>query len=411
LFTTNDTEKIKDKLVKTMGSSKFLKILISEDPKIADAIRNNDKNKIKITCENNNDIDLLDESLFDRFGNCLRGNFDEKYKLLKQWIDINKKLPVYHSNNYEEQKLGKWCTYKRMDKKHKKLSIEHIKMFEKLPYWYWDYNDIFLTKYGQVKQWIIIHKKIPSHGSKDKNEKQLGKWCAHRRDDKKINKLSDEYIKLLEELPYWYWTVNDIFNQKYEQVKQWTENTNNLPRIHSNDIVERNLGLWCHTQRFEYKKDKLSDEYIKVLEKIPYWFWAKEDPFDDMYEKFKNFILTNKRLPSDDPKNKYEHQLSKWCVDKRQNKKNNKLSNEKIQKLELLPYWYWKKEDPFDNLYEQIKQFFIIYKKLPNMISKNSNEKKLGIWCNNMRIREKQGKLSLERIAKLELLPYWYWSK
>jgi len=33
------------------------------------------------------------------------------------------------------------------------------------------------------------------------------------------------------------------------------------------------LGVWCDRQRQNKKKNKLSEEQIELLEKIPGWYW------------------------------------------------------------------------------------------------------------------------------------------
>ena len=35
------------------------------------------------------------------------------------------------------------------------------------------------------------------------------------------------------------------------------------------------IGSWCGDQRQNYKNNKLSEEKIKQLERIPEWYWKK----------------------------------------------------------------------------------------------------------------------------------------
>ena len=72
--------------------------------------------------------------------------------------------------------------------------------------------------------------------------------------------------------------VNVSYNEK-----KWKENYDLLKEY--NDTPSRTyvttcgvkLGSWCHTQRQDKKKNKLSQERIDLLEKIPNWYWCKKD--------------------------------------------------------------------------------------------------------------------------------------
>jgi effector-binding domain-containing protein len=46
-------------------------------------------------------------------------NFNETYENLKEWIEINNKIPSYTSKDLEEKQLGIWCNSRRQEKKEK----------------------------------------------------------------------------------------------------------------------------------------------------------------------------------------------------------------------------------------------------------------------------------------------------
>jgi len=461
--------------------TKFLKILATEDFQVADSIRNNKKGRINIICDDNKtnikSSILQYESLYDSFGNCLIGNFDYKYKLLKQWILINKKLPTDSSKDQQEKQLYSWCHHKRQDKKKEKLSDDKIQKLEQItgwfweqedPFddhydklkqfietnkripstnskephekqlgswctnqrknkkkgkisdykieklekfteWFWDKKDPFDDHYDKLKQWILIHKKFPSCYSKDPHEKQLGSWCTHQRVNKKKGKLSNKKIKKLELLRYWVWNFDDKFNDSYEEIKKWILTNNKLPSIASNDLQEKQYGTWCSTQRINNKKGILTDENIMKLEELNGWFWDLDDKFNDSYEEIKKWIEINKKLPTESSKDHIEKQLGCWCYNQRKNKKKEKLSDERIIKLEKLTGWYWEKKDSFDDSYDKLKQFIEINKKLPSQMSKDPQEKQLWVWCCTRRKEKRNNKLSDAKINKLEKLKGWYW--
>jgi len=68
-----------------------------------------------------------------------------------------------------------------------------------------------------------------------------------------------------------------------------------------------------------------------------------------------------------------------------------------------------RREDTFDNIYNQLKEWIYMYKKIPSNSSKNIEEKKLGHWCRNKRYKKRTNNLSEDEIKKLEELALWLW--
>jgi len=161
------------------------------------------------------------------------------------------------------------------------------------------------------------------------------------------------------------------------------------------------------------KKNKLNNDKIKKLEGIKCWKWSEKkydsrESFDKRYDKLKKFVDKYKKIPSEKSLNKLEKSLGTFCCCKRRNYKNNKLDSDKIQKLEQIPGWYWKK-NIFDEKYIKLIKFVHEHKKLPSVYSSNKIEKMLGIFCSHRRQEYKQNKLDKNRIFKLQQINGWYW--
>jgi len=133
------------------------------------------------------------------------------------------------------------------------------------------------------------------------------------------------------------------FDETYEKLKIWIDNNKRLPSQMSKNQEEKKLGQWCAGRKNDKKNNKLDREKIKKLENIDCWYWSSENLFDGTYEKLKTWVNSNKRLPSTIGKNQEEKKLGQWCASKKKDKKNNKLDEEKIKKLEELDGWYWEK--------------------------------------------------------------------
>lgn len=137
--------------------------------------------------------------------------------------------------------------------------------------------------------------------------------------------------------------------------------------------------------------------------------WKCIDNFNAVYEKLKNWVEENKRIPSDKSKNTLEKQLGRWCSRKRVDKKQNRLEKDKIDKLEKITGWYWK-QDSFNELYIKLIDWMTDNdNKIPSKRGKNQIEKQLGHWCSGKKKFKKKGKLEKDKIDKLEKLPNWRW--
>jgi effector-binding domain-containing protein len=204
--------------------------------------------------------------------------FYKIYYKLKDYVELNNKIPLCTSKNKEEIFIARWCSNRRTDKRKNKLSEEKIKLLEKILGWNWGNDEIKKEKsfddvYKELKDWVMINKKIPSYGSKDLVEKSFGSWCSRLRECKNNDKLSSEKIKLLEEIPGWHWGKEELFYKKYDELKEWIETNNKIPNSKSKNIIESKLGKWCSRMRYYKRNNTLSEEKIKLLEEISGWYW------------------------------------------------------------------------------------------------------------------------------------------
>ena len=278
----------------------------------------------------------------------------------------------------------------------------------------WSKTDTFMKIYMEVFQWVLDNKKLPSSESKNSTEKRLGIWCQRQRQLKKYKKLDQERIKKLQNIPKWFWNKEEKFNQTYNLLLEWISVNKKLPSIHSKNKIEKTLGYCCSYIRHNKKIGKLDAEIIKKLEIIPQWEWGSEEikeikSFDESYDELLQWVLENKRLPSAGSKNPIEKKLGIWSSCQRKNKKNGKLDQERIRKLEAVPLWNWGYKNKFYETYDVLIKWISDNNRLPSQISKDPTEKSLGHWCNNKRHNKKLGKLEDEIIKKLEAIPLWEW--
>jgi superfamily II DNA or RNA helicase len=176
---------------------------------------------------------------------------------------------------HDDFALGQWISDKRRDYKNGMLSTEKIAQLEAVPGWTWDSLEAqfsegvkklrdYAQEYGKLKITMrTIYEDFP-----------LGKWISERRDDYKKGKLSTEKITLLEALSGWSWDgMESQFLKGFEKLEAYTKahGTANVRQYTEDDNF--NLGNWISRKRRDYKKGKLSQEKIAMLEELPGWSW------------------------------------------------------------------------------------------------------------------------------------------
>jgi superfamily II DNA or RNA helicase len=348
-------------------------------------------------------------------------SFDVVCEQLNAWVNIYDKIPSMNSKDKTEKQLGNWASDQRKYKKKGSLADDKIKKLELIDGWYWDRDDLFDETCEQLDTWVNKYGKIPSDKSKDKTEKQFGKWASNRRTDKKIGKLDEDKIKKLELIKGWYWGFGVVkkfisFDEMCEQINAWVSTYIRIPISTSKDKTEKQLGSWASNKRTDKKQGSLSVDKIRKLELIKGWFWEKDDLFDKMCEQFDIWINKYGKIPSKNSKDKPEKQLGEWASNKRKDKKKGSLTDDKIKKLELIKGWHWgsdviKTNISFDELCEQMNTLVNKNGKIPSKESKDKTEKQLGIWASHKRNDKKKGILTDDKIKKLELIKDWYWDR
>jgi hypothetical protein len=102
--------------------------------------------------------------------------------------------------------------------------------------------------------------------------------------------------------------------------------------------------------------------------------------------------------------------LGSWVVRQRQLRVGGRLSTSRVRRLEALPGWVWdSNEADWERGFAALRQF--VTREGHARISKTYVEGgyRLGAWAGVQRVAYNDGRLSDERIARLEALPGWVW--
>jgi ubiquinone/menaquinone biosynthesis C-methylase UbiE len=139
-----------------------------------------------------------------------KDHFNDNFERLQCFIEKYNKLPSCQSKNMQEKKISTWCSDIRYKYRTNKLSNEQVKQFDTLLIWRWNVLDEkFYEIYYSLREWINNNNRIPCVNKSIPEETYLGQWCATRRKEYRQNRLSLEKIKLLTNIPHWYWSKEE----------------------------------------------------------------------------------------------------------------------------------------------------------------------------------------------------------
>ncbi len=295
---------------------------------------------------------LLAETYFKNYGN----------------LEIKQNFKTLNGIDYDENgyKLGKWLTNQRQAYKKEKLSKEKIELLEKIGMRFENVLNII----GWTKMYLLAETYFKNYGNLEISKKfktlngidydgkgyNLIMWIYKQRQAYKRGKLSKEKIELLEKIGMHFDTIDndEMWTRMYKLAENYFRKHGNLEipqRFKTmNGIIKDengyNLGTWINRQRQEYKKGKLSEDRIELLEKIGMRFenvlniifWTKMYLLAETY--FKNYgnLEISKKFKTlngiDYDENGYK--LGKWLTNQRQAYKKGKLSPERKELLDQI---------------------------------------------------------------------------
>ena len=246
-----------------------------------------------------------------------------------------------------------------------KLSEERIAALNEIEGWKWEEEDPFQDN---LDHWITHYQKrgnkTPNNHSKDPEEKRAGQWQSDMRknykntiENKKGTKLSDERIAALNETEGWKWEEEDPFIENlHHWITQYQQKENKTPSQSTKDPEEKRAAIWQNKMRNGYKKKVswLTQERIAALNETEGWKWGTQETRNTytFEEQLTNWITQFKKRGNKTPRNSAkdpeEKRAAQWQSNMRQgykntieNKKGNKLSEERIAALNETEGWKW----------------------------------------------------------------------
>nr|ABE10993.1 putative helicase [uncultured Prochlorococcus marinus clone ASNC612] len=320
-------------------------------------------------------------------------NWYERYGELLKFFETSQEF-----SPEKNTPLMRWVNWQRHLYKENRLSKERINKLNEIDKWVWNEIDAY---WENMYRKLIEFKKKYGHARPPQRKTALGSWIQTQRARYKRNQIHKEQIEKLNQISDWSWDPfrDDWFN-KFEELKLFIKENGHARPPQRKSV----LGTWCNKQRSLYKKGKLPQEYIQLLESLRSWTWdPNESDWEDSFIKVENFI------------DKYGHmkihetnkELVSWVDKQRRSFKDGTLSKIREDKLSKLVGWVW---DPLEKIWDEKFAEFKIFVSENGHANIPQSHPTLGSWVGRLRNRYKKGTLEIEKIKILESYDQWEWN-
>jgi len=243
------------------------------------------------------------------------------------------------------------------------------------------------------------------------DEFNLGWWQGHQRANYKIGKLSKDRIEKLDKIGFIWDPFEHQWNEGYERTVKLKKETGDA-NCKEGYVTEDgfSLGKWQRSQISRFLVGKLSKERIEKLDKIGF-VWIRnvlEHQWNEGYEETRKYKekygVANclKVYVTED-----DYVLGRWQTTQTMNYNKGILSKEKIDKLEKIGFIWNIFEHRWNKGYEETRKYKEKYG-VANCPKRYVTEDDygLGTWQGEQKKSYKKGKLSRERIEKLEKIGF-----
>ena len=173
-------------------------------------------------------------------------------------------------------------------------------------------------------------------------------------------------------------------------------------RVPSRSLETARLAAWLSGMRQKKRAGKLSYEKIEKLEKLGVVWEPEQERWQQMYSALAAFKRKHGhcRVPRTWPENS---PLAYWVGQQRSDRKVGKLQPDCIKQLNVLGFVWDDLVARWETMYAALVEF---HKKHGHCNVSTLSKTRLGLWVKNQRAAHRQGRLSKERISRLEQLGF-----
>ncbi|MFA7061805.1 MAG: Helicase associated domain protein [Pedobacter sp.] len=291
--------------------------------------------------------------------------------------------------------LGQWASAQRQSKKTGNLSITRFQRLDKVGFCWESFESQWDKSFSELIAYKTEHEnlKVP-HSTNG-----LGGWISQQRKGRKKGQISEDRIRRLDEIGFDWDPMDSQWEASFSELVAYKTEHGDIKVPQS----ATSLVLWIKNQRQSRKKGDLSEDRIRRIDEIGFdW-----DHFESQWERTFSKLLAYKMEHGDTNAPQSTTLLGDWVVLQRQNRKIGQLSEDKIRRLDEICFDW----DPLGTQWEERFSELVSYK--TEYSDTNVPQKwpsGLGRWIDTQRQNRKKGRLSEEKIKRLDEIGF-EWGK
>ncbi|OEU11339.1 hypothetical protein FRACYDRAFT_192738, partial [Fragilariopsis cylindrus CCMP1102] len=200
---------------------------------------------------------------------------------------------------------------------------------------------------------------------------------------------------------------NEKWNEMFQRLTSYKKqhNSTSVPRKYAADAE---LAIWVNNQRA--RNEAMSEYRVNLLNSIGFVWSILENQWDKMFNRLVAYkkqhhgsTLVHKRYGADT-------QLGQWAIDQRKYYMKEKLSAERIERLESIDFVWDLLEEGWMAMYDRL----VMYKKkhkstqVPFLYNGDNQLLHLGHWVCNQRVYYRDGKLLRKREESLNSINFMF---
>jgi len=327
--------------------------------------------------------------------------WDERYGELKAYKEYFGHCRVPHGKNSKSE-LSEWVNTQRKARKAGRLNDVRLVRLNDIGF-VWD---PFQAKWQEMYEALLDYKR--SHGNTNVpinylGNPELAQWVSKQRTARKKGKLGQDRIDKLNNLGFHWDQLEAQWEEMFSLLLQYKERFGHchVPRDWKEN---KQLGIWVATQR-KAKKAGTSpnDERIKRLNAIGFIWNTLDAKWEEMFTALREYkrCYGNCLVPSGWAPNP---QLAIWVKGQRTARKDNRLSDERILRLNAIGFIWNMRDAKWEEMYSDLVE----YKNSQadcNVPSRWKN-KQLASWVGNQRQNLRRGVLKKEQIERLDAIGF-----
>ena len=221
--------------------------------------------------------EILESTFKDWSWNPNQDGWEKSFEALETFIKENGHARVPAGSVVDGVNLGVWVSNLKSRYKAGRIPQEQISRLENShPTWAWTLLD---QQWEEFYEQLIEYKR--EHGNcnvaskgQTKKERALYEWINSQRKRFKTDRLPEARKGRLEAIGFSFVPI-DPWMESYEMLQRYVDREGNavIPTNHIEDDFF--LGRWASTQRGKFRKNQLSQEQIKLLERLKGWEWER----------------------------------------------------------------------------------------------------------------------------------------